>query len=302
MQKEVDYKKLLNELKLELINKGLNKSLRKNNIRVLGLDLFSDDASFPGLLLIGKDELKYLDSNSAMVSRLKERLSLEKTTIIVADAMAIPNYLLDIAIQLGLWLLRSIEDLSLLYFRAYGILKEAFSTRLSMHGTFLNIHGMGVLIQGRSGIGKSETALDLIKRGHELISDDLVELYESSSGKLIGEAPDLLKHKLEIRGIGVVDVINMFGASSYYPKKSVELVIELKEFSKDESYDRLGLECNYVKILNNEIRKMVIPVLPGRNIALLVESATLKAKLIKYMAIDDSKEFVAMLDSRRRND
>ena len=236
------------------------------------------------------------------MDKLDKLLALKPLALICSDNLAIPDFLIELAKKYNVWLLRSQLDFSFLYYKIYSLLREKLEPRLTIHATFMNIHGMGVLLQGESGIGKSETALDLIKRGHELISDDITELFEGNSGYLIGEAPEILKHKLEIRGTGIVDVINMFGASSYYPRKKVDLVIELKAWDKNTDYDRLGIEQTYVKFLRNEVRKIVIPVLPGRNIALLVESATLKAKLIKYMHIDDSKEFIDRLDSRRRND
>lgn len=138
---------------------------------------------------------------------------------------------------------------------------------------------MGTLIIGESGIGKSETALELIKRDHILISDDLVEMYELTAGNLIGTAPDILQRFLEIRGIGVVDVISMFGSGAYRKQKRVSLVVELEYWKKDKEYDRLGVTKQTIKYLNTDVPKVTIPILPGRNVATLVESAAMNEKL-----------------------
>ena len=152
------------------------------------------------------------------------------------------------------------------------------------------------------GIGKSETALDLIKRGHQLIGDDLVEIFEKEPGNLIGTAPDILKRYMEIRGIGIVDVVHMFGSGAYRPKKNVKLVIELEAWDKDKYYDRLGLKQEKIKFFDTEITKMVIPVLPGRNVALLIESAALNEKLRIYDGYNDAKTFVDSVNKKARGE
>jgi HPr kinase/phosphorylase len=161
----------------------------------------------------------------------------------------------------------------------YVYLHKELSETISVHGVLMDIHGMGCLIIGGSGIGKSETALELIKRGHILVSDDLVDIYESSAGSLIGTAPRILKRYLEIRGIGIVDVISMFGSGAYRERKRIHMVVELEYWQKDKEYDRLGIESDTMKYFNTEIPKITIPVLPGRNIATLVESAAMNEKL-----------------------
>jgi HPr kinase/phosphorylase len=141
---------------------------------------------------------------------------------------------------------------------------------------------MGTLITGKSGIGKSETALELIKRGHILISDDRVDIFEAAPGVLVGSAPKILERYIEVRGIGIVDVVHMFGAGAYRENKKIRLVVELEHWKKGKVYDRLGIETETIKIFNTEIAKITIPVLPGRNVATLVESAAMNQKL-KYL-------------------
>jgi HPr kinase/phosphorylase len=146
----------------------------------------------------------------------------------------------------------------------------------------MDINGMGTLIIGKSGIGKSETALELIKRGHMLISDDRVDIFQKDVGTLIGEAPKILERYLEVRGIGIIDVVSMFGIGSYRESKKVRLVVELEKWEEKKNYDRLGLNTKTTKYFDTEIPIVTIPVLPGRNVALLVESAAMNEKL-KYL-------------------
>ena len=180
--------------------------------------------------------------------------------------------------------------------KLYSYLQDKLAQRLSIHGTLLDINGMGTLIIGKSGIGKSETALDLIKRGHQLIADDLVEIIEKEPGNLIGTSPDVLKRYMEIRGIGIVDVVTMFGASAYRQRKNIKLVVELQTWDEDKYYDRLGLDELKIKYFNTEIARVVIPVLPGRTVSLLVESAAMNEKL-KLLGHNAAKEFVEKVDA-----
>ncbi len=144
---------------------------------------------------------------------------------------------------------------------------------ISVHGVLVDVYGEGVLITGESGIGKSEAALELIKRGHRLVTDDVVELRKVSDDTLIGSAPEITKHFIELRGIGIVDVKALFGASSVRDTQSIDLVIRLEDWDKDKEYDRLGLEENYVEYLGNKVVCHNIPIRPGRNLAIICESA-----------------------------
>ena len=144
---------------------------------------------------------------------------------------------------------------------------------ISVHGVLVDVYGEGVLITGESGIGKSEAALELVKRGHRLVTDDVVELRKVSDDTLIGSAPDITKHFIELRGIGIVDVKALFGASSVKDTQQVDMVIRLEDWDKDKEYDRLGLEENYTEYLGNKIVCHNIPIRPGRNLAIICESA-----------------------------
>ena len=144
---------------------------------------------------------------------------------------------------------------------------------ISIHGVLVDVYGEGVLIMGESGIGKSEAALELIKRGHRLVSDDVVELRRVSDETLIGSAPDITRHFIELRGIGIIDVKTLFGVESVKNTQSIDLVIKLEEWDKEKEYDRLGLEEEYTEFLGNKVVCHSLPIRPGRNLAVIVESA-----------------------------
>lgn len=160
---------------------------------------------------------------------------------------------------------------------------------ISIHGVLVDVYGEGVLIMGESGIGKSEAALELIKRGHRLVSDDVVEIRRVSDVTLIGSAPDITRHFIELRGIGIIDVKTLFGVESVKNTQSIDLVIKLEEWDKDKEYDRLGLEEEYTEFLGNKVVCHSLPIRPGRNLAVIVESAAVnhRQKKMGYNAAQE---------------
>ena len=160
---------------------------------------------------------------------------------------------------------------------------------ISIHGVLVDVFGEGVLIMGESGIGKSEAALELIKRGHRLVSDDVVEIRRVSDETLIGSAPDITRHFIELRGIGIIDVKTLFGVESVKDTQSIDMVIKLEEWDKDKEYDRLGMEDQYTEFLGNKIVCHSISIRPGRNLAIIVESAAVNYRT-KKMGYNAAKE------------
>ncbi|MDO4519457.1 MAG: HPr(Ser) kinase/phosphatase [Eubacteriales bacterium] len=160
---------------------------------------------------------------------------------------------------------------------------------ISIHGVLVDVYGEGVLITGESGIGKSEAALELIKRGHRLVSDDVVELRKVSDATIVGSAPDITRHFIELRGIGIIDVKTLFGVESVKDTQSVDLVIKLEEWDKDKEYDRLGLNSEYTEYLGNKIVCHSLPIRPGRNLAIIVEAAAVnhRQKKMGYNAAEE---------------
>ena len=160
---------------------------------------------------------------------------------------------------------------------------------ISIHGVLVDVYGEGVLIMGESGIGKSEAALELIKRGHRLVSDDVVEIRRVSDATLVGSAPDITRHFIELRGIGIIDVKTLFGVESVKDTQSIDLVIKLEEWDKDKEYDRLGLEEEYTEFLGNRVVCHSLPIRPGRNLAVIVESAAVNHRQ-KKMGFNAAQE------------
>ena len=160
---------------------------------------------------------------------------------------------------------------------------------ISIHGVLVDVYGEGVLIMGESGIGKSEAALELIKRGHRLVTDDVVEIKKVSDETLIGTAPDITRHFIELRGIGIIDVKTLFGVESVKETQGIDMVIKLEEWNKDKEYDRLGLEEQYIEFLGNRVVCHSIPIRPGRNLAIIVESAAVnhRQKKMGYNAAQE---------------
>lgn len=175
---------------------------------------------------------------------------------------------------------------------------------ISVHGVLVDVYGEGVLITGESGIGKSEAALELIKRGHRLVTDDVVELRKVSDDTLIGRAPDITKHFIELRGIGIVDVKTLFGVSAVKDTQNIDLVIKLEDWDKDKEYDRLGLEEEYTEYLGNKIVCHNIPIRPGRNLAIICESAAVnhRQKKMGYNAAQELYTRVQNSLNRKREE
>ena len=168
-------------------------------------------------------------------------------------------------------------------------LKVELAPRISIHGVLVDIYGEGVLITGESGIGKSEVALELIHRGHRLVSDDVVEIKKVSDETLIGSAPDITRHFIELRGIGIIDAKTLFGVESVKNTQSIDLVIQLEEWNKEQEYDRMGLEEQYIEYLGNKVVCHSIPIRPGRNVAIICESAAVNYRQ-KKMGYNAARE------------
>jgi HPr kinase/phosphorylase len=157
-------------------------------------------------------------------------------------------------------------------------LKEQLAPSITIHGVLVEVYGEGVLIMGESGIGKSEAALELVKRGHRLVTDDVVELHKISDEALVGNAPDITRHLIELRGIGIIDVRTLFGVAAVKNTQTIDMVIKLEEWSKDKEYDRLGLDDQYIEFLGNKVVCYNIPIRPGRNLAVIVEAAAVNSR------------------------
>ena len=197
--------------------------------------------------------------------------------------------MLNIAEKHGIPILQTDMTTSDFVAAAVRWLSEELAPRISIHGVLVDVYGEGVLIMGESGIGKSEAALELIRRGHRLVSDDVVELRKVSEDTLMGTSPDVTRHFIELRGIGIVDVKSLFGVESVMLTQKVDMVIRLEDWNRETNYDRLGLDEDYIEFLGNRLVCYSIPIRPGRNLAVIVESAAInfRAKKMGYNAAQE---------------
>ena len=175
-------------------------------------------------------------------------------------------------------------------------LRDHLAPRITRHGVLMEIYGEGVLLMGESGVGKSETAIDLIKRGHRLISDDAVDIRRISQNLLVGTSPELIRYYMEVRGIGIVDVRHMFGVSAVKDRQSIDLIINLEQWREDSTYDRLGLEDHFTTLLDVEVPTVTIPVMTGRNLSIIIEVAAMNNRQ-KKMGFNAAKAFTEQIDA-----
>ena len=198
--------------------------------------------------------------------------------IIYCREIWIEDEIIELANRYQVPLLRSKKATSPFMAELIRWLNAELAPRCSIHGVLVDIYGEGVLIMGESGIGKSEVALELIHRGHRLVSDDVVEIKRVSDNSLIGSSPDITRHFIELRGIGIIDAKSLFGVESVKNEQEIDLVIKLEEFNKEQEYDRLGLEEEYIEFLGNQVVCHSIPIRPGRNLAVICESAAVNRR------------------------
>lgn len=240
--------------------------------------------------LLGLTELSYAETldEKTKIERF-EYLCDEKTpAFFISRNLVAPQELIDAAQSKKIPILASSQRTTQLSSRVTNVLETMLADRKSIHGVLVDINGMGVLIQGASGIGKSETALDLVQRGHRLVADDRVDLYTSDDVIVYGEAPEVTRHMMEIRGIGVIDLVQMFGVGAVRDRSRIDLIVRLELWDKRTQYDRLGLEINRQRIFDIEIPSMIIPVSPGRNLSIIIETAAMsvRAKNLGYDATE----------------
>ena len=243
------------------------------------------------LQIIGFVEYSYMNSlDEETKKEIYEKLLNNPIPGVVFCRELYPDELFkEIAMKHGVPILMSKKATSACMAEIIRWLNVKLAPCISVHGVLVDVYGEGVLITGESGIGKSEAALELVKRGHRLVTDDVVELRRVSDDTLIGSAPDITKHFIELRGIGIVDIKALYGASSVKDTQSIDLVIRLEDWDRDKEYDRLGLEEEYTEYLGNKVVCHNIPVRPGRNLAVICESAAVnhRQKKMGYNAAQE---------------
>lgn len=243
------------------------------------------------LQVIGCVEQAYIESldRDTRVKRYTQLFESNIPCLVLCRSQKPDEDMVDIAMKYGIPLLGSNSATSSFMAEIIRWLKVQLAPMISIHGVLVDVFGEGVLIMGESGIGKSEAALELIKRGHRLVSDDVVEIKKVSDETLIGTAPDITRHFIELRGIGIIDVKSLFGVESIKETQGIDMIIKLEDWDKDKQYDRLGLEETYTEILGNKVVSHNIPIRPGRNLAIIVETAAVNWRQRK-MGYNAAKE------------
>lgn len=281
----VDLTSLIEKMELENCTPEVDFSQTKVtqkdvNRPALQLTGFFDYFDSKRIQIIGHVEYTYMQQKGMKHTlEVMERIlaggdeSAKPPCIVFCREMEIAPELIALATKYQVPLLRSQKATSEFMAELIHWLNVCMAPSCSVHGVLVDIYGEGVLIMGESGIGKSEVALELIHRGHRLVSDDVVEIKRVSDSSLIGRAPDITRHFIELRGIGIIDAKALFGVESVKDEQEINLVIKLEEFNKNQEYDRLGLEEQYTEFLGNKVVCHSIPIRPGRNIAIICESA-----------------------------
>ncbi len=234
--------------------------------------------------VIGKVEMAYLEklTPAERSEILTQYFSYKLPCVIICRGMTPPPELLEIASKHRIWVFRTSQVTTKLTASAIIYLNRCLAPHVSRHGVLLDVYGVGVLLSGRSGVGKSEAALELIKRGHQLVADDVVDICRIADDRLIGKSPEPIRHYMEIRGIGLIDIKAMYGIGAVAFSKSIDLMIELETREEIRDYDRIGITDNTIEILGVNIPYQVIPVKPGRNLAIIVEVAARNLSLKKF--------------------
>jgi HPr kinase/phosphorylase len=280
---------------------GFDRVIAWGRIQRPGLALAGYQAFIkPGRIqILGESELNYLDTMPPLLraERIASICALPVAAFVVTKGLAVPEDLTRECRKQEVPLLVSDQTTSVVIQSITRVLEDELAPSTSIHGVLVDVYGMGVLLLGDSGIGKSECALDLIQRGHRLVADDVVEIRKYPNGSLVGRAAEMIRYHMELRGIGIINIKHLFGVSAVRASKSIELVIELERWDPTKRYDRLGLDGETYSILERPRPFLRLPVASGRNIALLIEIAA-RNELLKSQGYDAAKEFALKVDEQ----
>ena len=294
------YKQHGDALGLELVagKAGLQRKIHVPEAQRPGLSLagYLKNYARKRILIFGKVEIEYLRDldPTVRVERLEAILNSEMPAVIITRRYRPPKELVNLCEKLNIALLRASMSTMNLLSKLMVLLAEQFAPSMSCHGTLVEVFGVGVLIQGDSSVGKSEAALGLIERGHRLVSDDIVKIRKRENTYIEGSGAELTRHHMEIRGIGIINVAHLYGAVCVRDSKSIDLVVKLEDWDDQQFYDRLGLDEKQTTFLGVNIPFHTLPVKPGRDVVLLLETIALNHRL-KRMGYNSAKEFKAKL-------
>ncbi|GKQ43047.1 HPr kinase/phosphorylase [Companilactobacillus sp. RD055328] len=302
MENQVSVRQLVEDNDLKVISGEeflSSKFVTVSDISRPGIELTGYFDYYPSerIQLLGQTEVAYIQELSSDTKKdIFKKLAHEDTPMfLIARELDATPELIEASNNKGIPIIQSTLPTTRLSSLITEYLDQELAQRQSMHGVLVDIYGIGVLITGDSGVGKSETALELIQKGHRLIADDRVEVYQQDEKTVIGEAPKILNHLLEIRGVGIVDVMNLYGAGAVRSHVQIELVVNLEQWNKEGNYDRLGSGEQKQSIFDVNVAKITVPVKVGRNLAIIIEVAAMNFRSRK-MGFDATKTFEANLN------
>jgi HPr kinase/phosphorylase len=303
MEQILTVRDVVDGLKLETLagaegldRRVVNPNLSKPGLELAGLfDYYENDR----IQVLGSKEGTFFRSLSETDQNIRVRMLFEKQppAFVFSKNVAVPELFLRFGGEFGIPVLKSAYKTSSLFSELFTFLQARLAERTTLHGVLLDINGVGLVITGDSGVGKSEVALELVRRGYMLVADDIVEVYQKEKGIVIGQAPDLLKKYLEIRGIGIVNVVNLFGIRAYRENKRISMFVNLVKWDKFADFDRLGIHDDVRVVFDTPVTSVSIPITEARNTATLVEAAAydFKAKQLGYRS---AAQFAEELDAK----
>ncbi len=294
--KKVSIRKLVNEFDVDVayMPSEIDYFITTTDINRPGLQLSGYYDHFPSerIQVIGKVEYSYYSSldEETKMDRMDRYMSYELPVIIVAREQQPDEIMIQAAKKYNRIVLTTPMGTTKFIYKLLDYLNEFLAPETLMHGVLVDVDGMGILITGESGVGKSETALELIKRSHRLVADDSVEIKKIEDDMLVGKSPDSIRYFMEIRGLGILDIKSLYGIGAVKPTKIIDLVAHLEPWVEGKYYDRIGLDDEYINILGVDVERITIPVKPGRNLAVILEIAARNNRL-KRMGYNAAQTF-----------
>jgi len=306
----VSLEKVIEEFKLETLylpGPASEIYLTSADVNRPGLQLagFFDVFDHERVQVLGKSEVVYLENidDKTAAERWDCFFALKPPVVVVARNLTIPKYMVEMGKKHGIPLLMTSENTSTFLASLISYLSVELAPRVTRHGVLVEVYGEGLLLFGDSGVGKSETAVELIKRGHRLIADDAVELRKVSSRSLVGSSPENIRHFLELRGIGIINARRLFGMGSIKNTEKVDMIIKLEQWDQSKVYDRMGMDNEVTDILGIKVPSITIPVKPGRNLAVIIEVAAMnnRQKKMGYNAAMELLQRLGMPEGGEEN-
>ena len=301
MEYSVTFENFIAQLNLEVLSvpddtqkiKITSTEVNRPGLLISG---FSKDFDPSRIQILGRMEFSYLDSldHDVKIERMNNLFGREIPAVIVTRNMLISSEIVELARRHKVPLLRTGEETSTFMAEAIAYLNNELAKRITRHGVLVEVYGEGVLIIGDSGVGKSETAIELVKRGHRLIADDAIEIRKISNKSLIGQSPENIQHFVELRGVGIINIARTYGAGAVKQSQEIDMVIELEHWKPEKSYSTIGLNDEYLDIMGVSVIKSVIPVRPGRNLSIIIETAAIVNRQ-KKMGYNAARELLEKL-------